>query len=64
MLCTEYFELTSVEKVKFIGELIHACQSNTSLYKTGKNIIEVAKENGIFDGVEILPPKDIDSQIN
>jgi hypothetical protein len=55
MLCKDYAELTAVEKVKFIGELIHACQSSTPLYEIGVVLIETAKKDGVFNGVEILP---------
>jgi len=57
MLCKEYQELSHFEKIKYIGELVHACQTNNTLFETGLSIIEKAKSEGIFDKATILPPK-------
>jgi hypothetical protein len=55
MLAQKYYELTSVEKVKYIGELIHACQSSDIMFSHGEEIIKQAKLHGVFDKVTILP---------
>lgn len=55
MLCTKFSELSHYDKVKYIGELLHACQSDDFLYSIGENIIQTAKDTGLFDGVVILP---------
>ena len=57
MLCDNYTNLTPVDKVTYIGELIHACQCDNELFEHGELLIEFAKRKGIFDGVVILPPK-------
>ena len=61
MICNHYSNLTPIEKVVYIGELIHAVQSNDRFYNLGKFIIGLAKEEGIFDGVTILPDTPTDS---
>lgn len=55
MLCKNFSELSHFEKVKYIGELLHACQSDDFLYTVGENIIQTAKDSGLFEGVVILP---------
>lgn len=55
MLGKKYYELTAVEKVKYIGELIHACQTSDIFFSHGEEMIKRAKESGLFDGVVILP---------
>lgn len=55
MLCKKYDELSHFDKVTFIGELIHACQSDDSFFEQGEAIIHNAKQMGLFNGVVILP---------
>lgn len=55
MLCQKFNDLSHYDKVKYIGELLHACQSDNFLYTIGENIIKTAKDSGIFEGVVILP---------
>ena len=55
MLCKNYDELSHVQKIVYIGELIHACQSDDHFFNLGEMIIESAKNNGTLDGVVILP---------
>ena len=57
MLCKEYQQLSHFEKIKYIGELVHACQTNNVLFDAGQKIIDVAKSKGVFDKATILPPK-------
>ena len=63
MLCKNYDKLGHFEKIVFIGELIHACQSDDSYFNMGKSIIESAKRMGIFEGVTILPEPLKENQI-
>jgi hypothetical protein len=55
MLCKNYEQLGHFEKIVYIGELLHACQSDNDFFNMGKTIIESAKKCGIFEGVVILP---------
>ena len=57
MLCKNFSELSHYERIKFIGELVHACQVHNAFFNTGKKIIEVAKEKGVFERAVILPEK-------
>lgn len=53
--CTKYQRLLPRERAKFIGELTHACQNDNKLFQMGKEIIRLAEEKGLFEGVVILP---------
>jgi len=55
MLCKKYEELGHFDKVTYIGELLHAVQSDNDLYEQGLELIKKAKSMGFFDGVKILP---------
>lgn len=55
MLCKSYDELSHIQKIVYIGELIHACQSDDHFFNLGEMIIESAKTKGTLDGVVILP---------
>jgi hypothetical protein len=55
MLCKNYEQLGHFDKVLYIGELLHACQSDDDFFNQGKSIIQSAKKMGIFEGVIILP---------
>jgi hypothetical protein len=55
MLCTKYDELGYFDKITFIGELVHACQSDNNSFDQAQQIIKIAKSNGYFNGVQILP---------
>ncbi len=60
MLCESFSNLSPIEKIKFIGELVHACQVSESFFKNGQDIIALAKKEGTFDGVTILPTAKIE----
>jgi len=62
MICKKYENLGHFEKVKYIGELLHACQCDDDFYKLGEMIIQAAKDTGVLKGITILPDP-IDNQI-
>ena len=53
-------ELTPVEKIYYIGQLLHVCQSNEVLFKIGKDLIQSGKMRGLLDGVKIIPQTEND----
>ena len=55
MLCDEYTKLSHFEKITFIGQLVHAVQSDEGMFKLGQSLIEVARLKGVMDNVTILP---------
>lgn len=55
MLCNKYSNLSLVEKIRFIGELVHCVQNDDDSFQVGKALIVAAKINGVLDGVVILP---------
>ena len=55
MLCKEYDQLNSIEKTLFIGQLQHACQSDSELFEMANKIITLAMLKGLFKTVTILP---------
>ena len=63
-LCKSYNELSHVDKIQFVGELLHACQSDEYFYNLAIDIIKSAKDTGIFNGVVILPMQQDEEQQN
>lgn len=55
MICKKYNNLSHVDKIRYIGELIHIVQNDDEFYEMGVTLINKAKEKGILDGVQILP---------
>jgi hypothetical protein len=55
MLCNKYEKLSHYERIVYIGELLHACQSVDYFFEQGEDIIKNAKRTGVFEGVIILP---------
>jgi len=55
MLCEEYSKLNPVERIEFIGKLIHAAQNDTVSFNCAGVIISTAEKRGLFDKVKILP---------
>ena len=53
--CKKYLELAPVEKIMYIGQLLHATQSDDVLFELGKDLIDLAMLNGVFNGVIINP---------
>lgn len=58
MLCENYSNMSHVDKIKFIGELIHSVQSDAGSFGLAEAIIALAKHNGILDGITILPNRE------
>jgi len=55
MICKKYDSLSHFEKIVYVGELLHACQSDDELFELGNEIVFIAKMKGIMKGVIILP---------
>jgi hypothetical protein len=55
MICQNFSNLNSLEKVMFIGELTHACMNDDHFKEMGDLIITHAKRKGMFENVTILP---------
>jgi hypothetical protein len=55
MICKKYDNLSHVDKIRYIGELIHIVQNDDEFYEMGVTLINKAREKGILDGVLILP---------
>lgn len=67
MNCHNYLMLSPQEKIKFIGMLIHAAQSDNEIFNKCEAIIKKAEKSGVFEGVTINPSTtnpDIDNIIN
>lgn len=62
MICKKYDNLSHVDKIRYIGELIHIVQNDDEFYEMGVTLINKAKEKGILDGVQILPEVKDDNQ--
>lgn len=55
MLCENFQQLTIEEKIKMVGMITHAIQSDDEMFYAGKELVKRASEKGIFNGVTILP---------
>ncbi len=55
MICNEFNLLTPLERVKYIGTLCHAVQSDSHLYTIGQEIIRLAERKGLLEDVIIAP---------
>lgn len=55
MICQKYQELNPIERVRLIGKIVHALQSNNIIFSCVVEMVEVAEKHGIFDNVKILP---------
>ena len=64
MNCVEFQDLIPKERTEFIGELVHACMSDSKLYEMGQKIIRAAIRKGLFDGVTINPIEEITPEPN
>ena len=54
-ICKSYENLTPVEKVIFIGKVVHCLQSDNYTFENIDYLIKKAERNGVLDGVKILP---------
>ena len=55
MICKKYSDLSPYEKIMFIGKLTHACMNDDTYYEMGKEIIDWATTDGLFENVIIMP---------
>lgn len=55
MVCEKFDKLSHYEKIIFIGELVHICQTNDKYLEICTEIINKAREEGVLDRVTILP---------
>ncbi len=54
-LCKEYTDLSYIEQVRLIGELVHAVQTDSELFSLGIQLRDLAISKGVMNGVTILP---------
>lgn len=55
MNCPDFLKLDDFEKSMYLASLIHVCQSDASLFKSGAELIELGRRKGLFDNVKIFP---------
>lgn len=58
MICDKYDSLSHMQKIVYVGELLHSCQSDDDIFLMGLSLIELARQKGLLDGVIILPEHD------
>lgn len=59
MLCDKYMRLSPQERSLFIGNLLHAAQSDDNIFQSAEELINLAERKGLFDGVTIMPEREI-----
>ena len=57
-LCDKYFNLTPIERVSLVGELVHAIQSDDELFDMANDLIQLGILKGVFINTAILPEQD------
>jgi uncharacterized protein YdeI (BOF family) len=60
-LCDKYFNLTPIERVSLVGELVHAIQSDDSLFDMAQDVIKLGILKGVFLNTSILPDQQNDN---
>jgi hypothetical protein len=61
-LCDKYFNLTPIERVSLVGELVHSIQSDDELFSMAEDMIKLAMLKGIFRNTIVMPePPKIDT---
>lgn len=61
MFCNSFDELSPDKKLKFLGELNHAVQSDEHYYHLAEIIIGLARRKGILDRVKFLSEEEFES---
>lgn len=64
MLCDKYDKLSHLDKIRFIGELCHASQSDNEIYELAEGLIALAITKGLFKNVTIMPDNNNESSLN
>lgn len=64
MICNSFDNLTIVEKVQFIGKLMHLVQSSEVAFKEAELMIRCADDVGMFKGTTILPFQNVTDDLN
>ena len=59
MICQKFQKLTSIERIRFIGEIHHAIMSDDEFFENAQYIIDEARVRGLFKGVKILPESEL-----
>lgn len=54
-VCKKFDELSIVQKITKVGQLVHIYQSDDTLHEHLNQLIELATLKGLFDGVVINP---------
>ncbi len=57
MNCPGYQNLLPQEKYDRLGKLIHLYQNDQDFFNSANKEIGIATRFGLFDGVEIMPPR-------
>jgi len=57
-LCDKCFDLTPIERVSLVGELVHAIQSDNELFDMANDLIQLGILKGVFINTAILPEQD------
>ncbi len=60
-LCNEFYELTPIERVQFIGSLNHIVMTDPEMYKLANDMVELALIRGLLTNVKILPDQQNDN---
>ena len=54
-LCENYFNLSTLERIQFIGSLNHIVMTNPEMFLLGKDMVEIALLKGLLTDVKFMP---------
>jgi hypothetical protein len=60
-LCPEFYELTPIQRIQFIGSLNHIVMTSPEMYELGNKMINLALLQGLLNDVKILPEQQNDN---
>ena len=64
MNCEEFLAMDDFDRAMYMASLIHVCQSDSDLFKSGASLIALGKRKGLFDNVKLFPNHQHEPKIN
>jgi hypothetical protein len=62
MNCQEFLDMDDFDRAMYMASLIHCCQSNSDLFKSGAELIALGKRKGLFDNIKLFPDHNHDKK--
>lgn len=59
MLCEQFLQMTTKERIEFIGKLNHAVMNDVGCFEAAAVLLNFAESKKLFDDVVINPPRQV-----